>query len=203
MSARRFRRAPAPACDDGSPCRPCVPLHVLPRSSTRERYPSDAPPCRPCSLCRAACLGPSTRIHDLLLPRSPPRTRCSTNTWAATDVPRNGGNSQQYKNLGKPFLRGVGEDELEVEKRGLLDGNPRLLSDFARGKPTERSGTGWCTQLSSRCQAVTNLFPAEQRKHLEQSRTYRFSRHCYTDRMNQRSRFHTAGVGCGAQCGLG
>jgi len=34
-------------------------------------FPSDAPPCRPYSRCRAVCFDPLTQIRDLPLPRDP------------------------------------------------------------------------------------------------------------------------------------
>ena len=61
------------ASDDGSPSRPCGPLHALPRWSTRERFLSDARPCLPCWQSHAACFDPSMQIHDPLWPPRPPR----------------------------------------------------------------------------------------------------------------------------------
>jgi hypothetical protein len=98
---RTLRQAVAAvASGDDWPCRPCVRLHALLHSSTREPYPSDARPCHPCSRSLAVCFDPLTQIHDPLLPPCPPHPRrsrfaraavprgTSQNTRAATDVPR-------------------------------------------------------------------------------------------------------------------
>ena len=72
-AAARLRRPAVPASADGSPSRPCGPLHALPRWSTRERSLSDARPCLPCWQSHAACFDPSMQIHDPLWPPRPPR----------------------------------------------------------------------------------------------------------------------------------
>src|SRR5206468_311438 len=72
-----------------------------------------------------------------------------------------------------------------------------------KGKIKERLGTPSRTQLSRCRQTTMNLVPTQDGEHLEQSRTYCFSRDRYTDRVNQCSRLHTARLGRGAQRGLG
>src|SRR5881296_147405 len=61
-----------------------------------------------------------------------------------------------------------------------------------KGKIKERLGTPSRTQLSRCRQTTMNLVPTQDGEHLEQSRTYCFSRDRYTDRVNQCSRLHTA-----------
>jgi hypothetical protein len=86
------------ACD--SRCRPCALRRALLRSSTREPYPSDVRPCRPCSQSLAVSPDPSTQIRDLPLPHFPPacegsfglfpgvRCRTPVEPTSATAVPR-------------------------------------------------------------------------------------------------------------------
>ena len=72
---RCWCRPSARGADDDWQFRPCGRHHALLRSSTRARCLSGAQPCHPCWQSRAACVDPSTQIHDLPWPRCPPLVR--------------------------------------------------------------------------------------------------------------------------------
>src|SRR5206468_1756559 len=114
---------------------PCGQPHVPPPWSTREPFPSDVRPCRPCLRSLAACFGPLTQIRDPLLPPCPPPPRRSHVPGLCSPVERRkilglqrtyhafSRNSQQYKHLGKGFPASPDPVPLDAESRSALEPN--------------------------------------------------------------------------------
>src|SRR6185436_18573302 len=61
----------------------------------------------------------------------------------------------------------------------------------------------WGKEPDGGSEAINDLFSADQSEYVEQARAYQLSRHCHTNRMNQRSRLHTPSIGDRSQGRLG
>ena len=59
------------------------------------------------------------------------------------------------------------------------------------------------SQLGGGSQTDVQIVPADKRKHVEQSGTYRLAGRRHSDGVNERSRLHTSRIGCASQGRLG
>ena len=210
------RLAPVVAASgDDSPSRPCGRLRGLLRWSTREPCLFDVRLCRPCLRSLAACFGPLTQIHDLLLPPCPPPPRRSTCARVLCPVGRakylgcNGRTTldpqpSSVQALRKTFSRGpLSTPAAGWKTLSAVQANNGATAVWMGGKKWERLGTGGRGQPGRSLETGADIAPAHQREHVEETGAYRLSGGGYSHCMNERRGLHTPRIGRAAQRRLG